>query len=513
MIGLLLYKISFSIIVLIGILLGYKLRRKVLYFAFIFISIFFLNGKPFVIGKFITILFFIFIFTYFLLSTRSYYIYKVSILALSFYITYLFASIIHYFLFGVENYRLFILESIPFFIFLLLYPEIIKKERMKISHPIFNLLVSISLIFPIISIIIFILFKNFSLAGSENITYFSFILTLCLSILYLLSKPFFHILSPIYFNIHSDLVNYLTQIISIDSMDALLQFSTNYISKKIKVEDLIIKKEDKYYKISFKEKKGKPLFFEEANFIDLIEKELNIRMNNIYFTLELQKKLDQIKELQDRIAQAEVYSLMGQMVGTVSHQLKTPLAILNNSNEILLQEKLTKKEKNEVLQTINEEISHLNEIVNKFLNFVKTKKYKLEEVDLNKIIENVIRKNHFDKEKIEITGSINEIIISNENALEEIFVIILQNGFDAISGISDGRIRIKIENMILSISDNGTKLDKNIEKIFEPFYTTKAKGIGLGLAIVSKLSDLLKIRLEVKQKKIWKYFTLYWGNS
>jgi signal transduction histidine kinase len=236
-------------------------------------------------------------------------------------------------------------------------------------------------------------------------------------------------------------------------------------------------------------------------------------MNNIYFTLELQKKLDQIKELQDRIAQAEVYSLMGQMVGTVSHQLKTPLAILNNSNEILLQEKLTKKEKNEVLQTINEEISHLNEIVNKFLNFVKTKKYKLEEVDLNKIIENVIRKNHFDKEKIEITGSINEIIISNENALEEIFVIILQNGFDAISGISDGRIRIKIENMILSISDNGTKLDKNIEKIFEPFYTTKAKGIGLGLAIVSKLSDLLKIRLEVKQKKIWKYFTLYWGNS
>jgi hypothetical protein len=204
MIGLLLYKISFSIIVLIGILLGYKLRRKVLYFAFIFISIFFLNGKPFVIGKFITILFFIFIFTYFLLSTRSYYIYKVSILALSFYITYLFASIIHYFLFGVENYRLFILESIPFFIFLLLYPEIIKKERMKISHPIFNLLVSISLIFPIISIIIFILFKNFSLAGSENITYFSFILTLCLSILYLLSKPFFHILSPIYFNIHSD---------------------------------------------------------------------------------------------------------------------------------------------------------------------------------------------------------------------------------------------------------------------------------------------------------------------
>lgn len=136
------------------------------------------------------------------------------------------------------------------------------------------------------------------------------------------------------------------------------------------------------------------------------------------------------------------------------------------------------------------EIDRLNVLLKELLDYSKPSSNIVEEFSLNKLAYETIDlvKTSYENKHINITvNSTCDIIIKNEmNKMRQVLINILLNSFEAIN--NDGHIDIYIskdcEYVYMEIKDDGVGVDeKSIDKIFEPFYTTKQNGTGLGLAL------------------------------
>jgi len=195
------------------------------------------------------------------------------------------------------------------------------------------------------------------------------------------------------------------------------------------------------------------------------------------------------------ISQSRLAS-MGEMIGNIAHQWRQPLSSLSGIFQNLVDaykygeltdELMTKSEK-KFLSVIE----HMSKTIDDFRDFFHPKKDKVEfnliSDCLNKTL--VILENRLHKTKVQIEIDCkNEIVIFGyPGEISQVILNILNNSFDAFEdrGIKDGKIIIstRIENnkKIFSISDNAGGIDPSIQsKIFDPYFTTKNKGTGIGL--------------------------------
>lgn len=199
------------------------------------------------------------------------------------------------------------------------------------------------------------------------------------------------------------------------------------------------------------------------------------------------------------------------VAASVAHEIKNPLGAISIHIQ-LLQKAIAKarKEDNQIpnekfvekyLNVINEEIANLNKSVVDFLFAVRPVSAKLELLYPDKLIKKMLEffKPEFDKENVLIDLSLNceEIkILLDEKLFREIIINLCQNSIHAIkensNNIENGIIkiysRIKHDKYCLHIEDNGIGMsEEKVSKIFEPYYTTKATGTGLGLTTVYKI--------------------------
>jgi len=188
---------------------------------------------------------------------------------------------------------------------------------------------------------------------------------------------------------------------------------------------------------------------------------------------------------------------MGEMLGNISHQWKQPLNTLgiSISKMLLLEEdgRLTREIMLKSFNRMEKNIVYLSKTIDVFRNFFKPSK-NIENFNLKDEIENIvyIAQGSFEHSLIEISCVCEDDIFINgdKKKLEQVFLNILNNAKDAIisNGITDGRVElraIKTDNEAkITIQDNALGIPKEIkDKIFEPYFTTKAqsKGTGVGL--------------------------------
>ncbi|MCP4704889.1 MAG: HAMP domain-containing histidine kinase [candidate division Zixibacteria bacterium] len=205
---------------------------------------------------------------------------------------------------------------------------------------------------------------------------------------------------------------------------------------------------------------------------------------------------------------------LGRMVAVVSHEVKNPLMIMRASAESL------KKESNKPeADFIIEEIDRLNQIVSGYLGFASGKlilKTKL--IDINELVTEIITKfaPRLNNENIllkfesknEIEDKKNNNVLADPIALRQVIINLILNASDALADSTNPEIKLDIKHYInkthIYVSDNGPGIDKKIIKnIFEPFYTTKTTGSGLGLFHTRKLMEAMSgtIDVEVDDKK------------
>ena len=211
----------------------------------------------------------------------------------------------------------------------------------------------------------------------------------------------------------------------------------------------------------------------------------------------IQKRAAEQKELEDQLHLAERLAALGQMVAGVSHEIKNPLGIIQSTAELLSGMNQADEKQKRLSLVIREESIRLNNIVTEFLDFARPYELNVQECRLDEIIKKNILflGQELDKKRITVKDTFEgrELKIhADPERLYRVFMNLIINSIHAIKDAGEINIRVDEEKngYVVRIEDTGEGISsENMKKIFNPFFTTKEKGSGLGLSIVRNIIE------------------------
>ncbi len=217
-----------------------------------------------------------------------------------------------------------------------------------------------------------------------------------------------------------------------------------------------------------------------------------------------QRNLERIR-LKEQLEQARRLSAIGEMVAGISHEIRNPLGIIRSSAELLKKKMAHSEPENTIPDIIVEESTRLNHIITDFLDFARPKSPNLVPCRVEKILGKNL---DFLAPQIKDQGY--EIHTRNREPLPEImadadmlyqaFLNIFINAMQAMP--AGGRIDVVMEagnkDLAISFNDRGSGIAQEIaDKLWDPFFTTKDSGTGLGLGIVKNIIESHRGAVEI----------------
>jgi signal transduction histidine kinase len=218
-------------------------------------------------------------------------------------------------------------------------------------------------------------------------------------------------------------------------------------------------------------------------------------------TFELQNTNEQLYNTQKALIRTAKMAAIGQIAAGVAHEIKNPLNSLSLNTQLLLREVAQKfgseSEFYETASSIKFEINRINNILEEFVRFAKFPEPKLSQNNVNRIIKEVAEvllqnaKNAGITLQLSLQDDIPEFNL-DETQFKTVLMNLSLNAFNAMHQGSMFEIKTELRkgNVILYISDTGEGISqKNLEKIFTPFFSTREGGLGLGLSIVQRIIE------------------------
>jgi two-component system sensor histidine kinase PilS (NtrC family) len=237
--------------------------------------------------------------------------------------------------------------------------------------------------------------------------------------------------------------------------------------------------------------------------------------NNVRGIIILFQDLTEAKKLNERIMVAERLAAVGQMAAGIAHEIRNPLASISGSVEVLKDELHLEDENGRLLELILKESSRLNTILSDFLNFARISRTPSGRCDLSAIIneiQDLIKGDNRIAEDVEISFEVHRpvlMVVGGEDQIKQILWNLLLNAAQAMDD-REGTVSITTEDyeddsidmVRLTVADDGSGIPEDIRKrIFDPFFSTKTDGTGLGLPIVARIVDCLRGRIEVESSR------------
>jgi two-component system sensor histidine kinase HydH len=219
----------------------------------------------------------------------------------------------------------------------------------------------------------------------------------------------------------------------------------------------------------------------------------------------LRKRALEQRLLEDQLHHAERLAALGQMVASVSHEIKNPLGIIRSTAELLSEKSSSDEVHLRLSNIILEESGRLNDVVTEFLDFARPQKPHFQDCRLEDIIKRNLAflKSELDKRGIAVNnGNLNSNSFSIEADPDQLYRAFLNIFINAIQSIKDGgklSVEVKEEKTLyrVEILDTGVGISpEHLGQVFNPFFTTKERGSGLGLPIVTKI-------IEAHKGKVW----------
>lgn len=238
--------------------------------------------------------------------------------------------------------------------------------------------------------------------------------------------------------------------------------------------------------------------------LTLVVKIIPIRNGNqTVGAFEIIKDVTEAKRMEMMMHQSDKLSLVGELAAGVAHEIRNPLTTLKGFLDILEPEI-----NSTYAQLMQSELERINIIVNEFLFLAKPKEVDFKPNSIKKIINNVILllEPQSNLKNIQLASYINdnEIDINcDENQLKQVFINILKNAMESMPNGGNVHVKINTYNDHISIQfkDEGCGIpEEHLERLGEPFYTTKADGTGLGLLITKKIIQNHNGQLIVKSE-------------
>ncbi|WP_347490769.1 ATP-binding protein [Desulfoscipio sp. XC116] len=211
------------------------------------------------------------------------------------------------------------------------------------------------------------------------------------------------------------------------------------------------------------------------------------------------KNITRIKEFEAQLARSEKLSAIGEMAAGMAHEIRNPLTAVRGFVQVIHQkhQQMGISEFDEYVNLMLSEIDRVNQIITDFLNLSKPKQTQVQPLDIQNLLNEVMLL--MEQEALRLNIEIRQVrspslplVAGDKNQLSQVFLNIINNAFQAVGekGVVTIRTAVSDDQSLVTIDfiDNGTGIQENLlDKIFDPFFSTKDKGTGLGLAISNRI--------------------------
>jgi len=240
---------------------------------------------------------------------------------------------------------------------------------------------------------------------------------------------------------------------------------------------------------------------------------LSMLANQAAIAIENARLYENLKQSQSIIQRADRLASLGQLTAGLAHEIRNPLVAIRTFTQ-LLPERYNDKEFREGFQaTALKEVDRICGLVNNLLSFARPSTPKISKEDVNEIIEGISRILETEAKEKEVqtfrrlTPDLPEVFIDNEQ-IKQVSMNIILNAIQAIesSGVIEISTRLISNNeseqfVQIAIRDSGPGIpEDDLENIFNPFFTTKKEGSGLGLSISNQIIKEHNGHILVKSK-------------
>ncbi len=254
-------------------------------------------------------------------------------------------------------------------------------------------------------------------------------------------------------------------------------------------------------------KVGGPFTNSDTELVQFLAASVAVALENARLYGELAASTHKLERSQAQLIQAEKLAAMGRMAASIAHEVNNPLQAIQNCLHLVLNRPLTDDKKARYLNMAQEEVDRLITIVMRTLDFYRPSKGRIVPIQANNAIEGTLALagKRLEQGRVrvrkQLTNKLPEVQVVPDQ-LTQVFLNLVINAVEAMPEGGELAIATWLNEanwVCASFTDTGPGLTpEDIDKIFEPFYTTKVTGTGLGLSVSHGIIDRMGGRITVE---------------
>ena len=221
----------------------------------------------------------------------------------------------------------------------------------------------------------------------------------------------------------------------------------------------------------------------------------------------LERARSDSERLHARLREAERLATAGELAAGMAHEIRNPLAAILNATALLTEETgLTPDERASTLAALRTEARRLNRILSDFLQFARPQQARRAPGDIREVVQHVsslIREDRSRAPRVDVRVAVDPAVPPFAFDRDQVIQVLWNVALNAVEAMN-GRGRLSLEvnrrngDVALSVSDTGAGIAaENLQRVFEPFYTGKPNGSGLGLTIAERIVGAHGGRIEI----------------
>lgn len=215
-------------------------------------------------------------------------------------------------------------------------------------------------------------------------------------------------------------------------------------------------------------------------------------------------------EAEERATRAERLAVLGRLASGLAHEIRNPLGSISGSIQLLAANRQLGPEDRQLCLIIQRETARLNDLVSDMMDLTRGRKPERSAVDVVRIAKDVV---HLASSSGRAVSDVvvdyrgndeSDIVDADPAQLRQLIWNLIRNAVQASSpgGIVDVHVEANDRDVVLTVTDQGIGIDEDAkDKLFDPLYTTRSHGTGIGLAVVKRIADEHGFTIDVRSQK------------